>query len=66
VSCGNQEVPVDLPAMDRLLGGDRFVAGNIYEQAFRKHPAEALTVAIRQLHAATAQVGFSRLTSRAF
>jgi glycine reductase complex component B subunit alpha and beta len=66
VSCGNQEVQVDLPAMDRLLGGDRFVAGNIYEKAFLKHPAEALTVAIRQLHAATAQVGFSRLTSRAF
>jgi glycine reductase len=66
VSCGNQEVQVDLPPMERLLGGDRFVAGNTYEKAFQKHPAEALTVAIRQLYAATAQVGFGRLTARAF
>jgi glycine reductase len=66
VSCGNQEVQIDLPAMERLLGGDRFVGGNLQEKAFRQHPAEALTVAIRQLYAATAQVGCGRLTSRAF
>ena len=35
-------------------------------RAFRQHPTEALTVAIRQLYAATAQVGAGRLTSRAF
>jgi glycine reductase len=66
VSCGNQEVPIDLPAMDRVLGGDRFVGGNLQEAAFRQHPAEALRVAIRQIYAATAQVGAGRLTSRAF
>jgi glycine reductase len=66
VSCGNQEVQIELPAMDRLLGGDRFVAGNLQERAFQKHPTDALTVAIRQLYAATAQVGSGRLTSRAY
>ncbi|MBI1735648.1 MAG: glycine reductase [Candidatus Rokubacteria bacterium] len=66
VSCGNQEVLIDLPPMERLLGGERFVAGNLQEKAFTQHPAEALTVAIRQLYAATAQVGAGRLTSRAF
>jgi glycine reductase len=66
VSCGNQEVQIALPAMDRLLGGDGFVAGNLQETAFQQHPAAALTVAIRQLYAATAQVGAGRLSSRAF
>ena len=66
VSCGNQEVQIDLPAMDRLLGGQQFVGGNLQERAFRQRPTEALTVAIRQLYAATAQVGAGRLTSRAF
>jgi hypothetical protein len=36
VSCGNQEVIVDLAAMDRLLGADRFVVGNLQEKAFEK------------------------------
>jgi len=67
VSVGNQEVQVDLPPMERVLGGDRFeTRGNSYEQAFQRHPTEALTVGIRQLYAATAQVGYGRLTARAF
>lgn len=66
VSCGNQEVQIELPAMARLLGGDSFVAGNLQEKAFESHPTSALTLAIRQLYAATAQVGAGRLTSRAF
>ncbi|MBI2369117.1 MAG: hypothetical protein HYV08_02560 [Deltaproteobacteria bacterium] len=67
VSCGNQEARVDLPAMERVLGGDRFVTtGNSYEEAFRRHPAEPFTIGIRQIYAATAQVGFGRLTAREF
>lgn len=66
VSCGNQDNRVDLPAVERVLGGDRFVTRHIYEKAFARHPSEAISVGIRQLLAATAQVGFGRLTSRAF
>ncbi|HKV71429.1 MAG TPA: glycine/sarcosine/betaine reductase component B subunit [Gemmatimonadales bacterium] len=66
VSNGNQEQVVDLPAAERLIGGHAFRAGNTYEAAFTRRPAEPLSVALRQLYCATSQSGFGRLRCVAY
>jgi sarcosine reductase len=66
VSVGNQEQIVEWPAVDRVLGGTRFLAGNLQEKGFLRGPAEPLRVALRQVYGATNQLGWSTLRGRAY
>jgi glycine reductase len=66
VSVGNQEEIVQWPAVDRVLGGKRFLAGNLQEKGFQRDPAEPLTVALRQVYCATNQLGWSTFRGRAY
>jgi glycine reductase len=66
VSVGNQEQIVEWPAVDRVMGGTEFLAGNTYEQGFQRRPSEPLRVALRQVYCATTQLGWSTLRGRAY
>ena len=66
VSVGNQEQIVEWPAVERVLGGTRFLAGNLQEKGFLRGPAEPLQVALRQIYCATNQLGWSALRGRAY
>lgn len=66
VSMGNQEELVDCPAVETVLGGTEFLAGNSYEKAFAQPPAAALSVALRQIYCSTNQLGWSTLRCRAY
>jgi glycine reductase len=66
VSVGNQEEIVEWPAVERVLGGTRFLAGNLQERGFQRGPAEPLTVALRQVYCATNQLGWSSFRGRTY
>ncbi len=66
VSVGNQEEIVEWPAVERVLGGTAFLAGNAYEKGFQRRPDEPLTVALRQIYCSTTQLGWSTLRGRAY
>lgn len=66
VSMGNQEEIVEWPAVERVLGGSRFLAGNLQEKGFQRSPAEPLRVALRQVYCATNQLGWSTFRGRAY
>lgn len=66
VSVGNQEEIVHWPAVQRVLGGTRFLAGNLQERGFQRAPGEPLTVALRQIYCATSQLGWSTFRGRAY
>ncbi|MCC7485657.1 MAG: hypothetical protein IT529_11815 [Burkholderiales bacterium] len=66
VSVGNQEEIIELPAVSRVLGGERFLSGNDYETGFRKRPDEAFPVGLRQLYASTCQLGYTTHRGRAY
>jgi glycine reductase len=66
VSVGNQEEIVEWPAVERVLGGTQFLAGNIYEKGFLRRPDEPLMVALRQIYCSTNQLGWSTLRGRAY
>ncbi len=66
VSVGNQEQMVGCPAVETVLGGTEFLAGNSYEKAFALAPAAALSVALRQIYCSTNQLGWSTLRGRAY
>ena len=66
VSVGNQEQMVEWPAVERVLGGDRFLGGNLQEKGFARAPRELLRVALRQIYCATNQLGWSALRGRAY
>ena len=66
VSVGNQEEIIEWPAVERVLGGTGYLAGNTYEKGFQRRPAEPLTVALRQIYCATSQLGWSTLRGRAY
>jgi glycine reductase len=66
VSVGNQEEIVEWPAVQRVLGGSRFLAGNLQEKGFQRSPAEPLRVALRQVYASTNQLGWSTFRGRAY
>jgi len=66
VSVGNQEEIVEWPAVERVLGGTAFLAGNLQEKGFLRRPAEPLQVALRQVYCATNQLGWSALRGRAY
>ena len=66
VSVGNQEQIIDMPAVSRVLGGERFLAGNDYEVGFQKRPEEAFPVGLRQLYASTCQLGYTTHRGRAY
>ena len=66
VSVGNQEEIVQWPAVERVLGGDRFLAGNLQEKGFQRKPEEPLTVALRQIYCSTNQLGWSTFRGRAY
>ena len=52
--------------VDRVLGGTAFLAGNAYEQGFKRRPDESLLVALRQIYCSTNQLGWSTLRGRAY
>ncbi len=61
VSVGNIDEPTTLPAMERVLGGDRFLSGYLYEPSFvERRPAEELTIGRRHVYCSTSQLGFNR------
>ena len=66
VSMGNQEQIVEWPAVQRVLGGTEFLAGNIYEKGFLRRPDEPLMVGLRQIYCSTNQLGWSTLRGRAY
>lgn len=66
VSVGNQEQVVTFPAVERLIGGTEFLAGNSYERGFQRKPADELTTALRQIYCSTTQLGWSKLRGRAY
>ena len=66
VSVGNQEQIIQMPAVSRVLGGERFLAGNDYEVGFQKRPDEAFPVGLRQLYASTCQLGYTTHRGRAY
>ena len=66
VSVGNQVEIVQWPAVERVLGGDRFLAGNLQEKGFQRKPEEPLTVALRQVYTSTNQLGWSTFRGRAY
>lgn len=65
VSTGNKDEIVHLPAMGRLLGGDRLIDWQGYEDRVNVSAREAFPTAIRRLYAAATQVGAAALTARA-
>lgn len=66
VSVGNQEQIIQMPAVSRVLGGERFLAGNDYEVGFQKRPDETFPVGLRQLYASTCQLGYTTHRGRAY
>lgn len=66
VSVGNQEEIIQLPPMSRVLGGERFLAGNDYEAGFQKQPHEAFPVGLRQIYASTCQLGYTTHRGRSY
>jgi len=66
VSVGNQEQMIEWPGVERVLGGARFLGGSLQEKGFQREPSEPLRVALRQIYAATSQLGWSTLRGRAY
>lgn len=66
VSVGNQEQIVTWPAVERVLGGTEFLAGNSYERGFQRKPSDELTTALRQVYCSTTQLGWSMLRGQAY
>jgi sarcosine reductase len=66
VSVGNQEEIIEWPAMERVLGGTGFLAGNSYEKGFEQRPGARFATALRQIYCATTQLGWSTLRGRAY
>lgn len=59
VSVGNQEERLDLPAMERVVGGDALLETG-------EDPRGRLLIPTRHLYCATCQVGSSQVMSKAF
>ena len=56
VSTGNSNEPIELPAVDRVIGGAALAGIDL-------PPEGALTVPVMMIPSATSQVGFTRLTT---
>ncbi len=65
VSVGNIDEEVELPAMPRVLGGTQFLDFNNYEGQVGARPSDAFRTALRRVHCACNQLGYSRLAARA-
>lgn len=66
VSTGNKDEFLDLPAMDRVLGGERIIDWQGYEDRVDVHPGEAFRTPLRRIYCAATQVGAGRLTAAAY
>ena len=64
VSVGNMDEEVSLPAMPRVIGGTQFLDFNNYEGQVGARPADPFRTALRRMHCACNQLGYSRLTAR--
>lgn len=65
VSAGNKDQIVALPAMDRLVGGERLIDWQGYEDRVGGSARDAFPTALRRLYGAATQVGAGTLTARA-
>ena len=66
VSAGNQESCVELPAMDRVLGGGAYLPGTTFDEGYRPDPAGPIKVILRDLYVATCQNGFTGYRARPY
>jgi glycine reductase len=65
VSAGNKDQVVELPAMERVIGGERLIDWQGYEDRVSGSAREGFPTALRRLYAAATQVGAGTLTARA-
>lgn len=66
VSTGNQESCIQLPAVDRVLGGSEYLPGTTFDDGYRPAPADPIKVILRDLYVATCQNGFTGYRARAY
>lgn len=66
VSTGNQESCIELPAVDRVLGGSEYLPGTTFDDGYRPAPAEPIKIILRDLYVATCQNGFTGYRARAY
>jgi hypothetical protein len=66
VSTGNQESVIELPAVERVLGGHEYLPGTTFDDGYRPHPADTIKVTLRDLYVATTQNGFTGYRARPY
>jgi glycine reductase len=66
VSTGNQESVLELPAVDRVLGGSEYLPGTTFDDGYRPAPADPIKIILRDLYVATCQNGFTGYRARAY
>lgn len=66
VSTGNQESCIELPAVDRVLGGNEYLPGTTFDDGYRPNPAGPIKVILRDLYVATCQNGFTGYRARPY
>jgi sarcosine reductase len=65
VSTGNKDEVVELPAVERLIGGGRLIDWQGYDDRVAGSAAEAFPTSLRRIYGAATQVGAATLTARA-
>lgn len=65
ISTGNKDEIIQLPAVERVLGGERLIDWQGYEDRVFVSAREAFPTALRRMYAGLTQVGAMALTARA-
>jgi len=66
VSTGNQESCLELPAVERVLGGGEYLPGTTFDEGYRPDPAGPIKVILRDMFVATCQNGFTGYRARPY
>lgn len=64
VSTGNKDELIELPPVERVIGGDRLIDWQGYEDQVSVPPTEAFRTPLRRIYGAAMQVGAGCLTAR--
>ena len=65
VSTGNKDAIIELPAVERLIGGERLIDWQGYDDRVPGSAGAAFRTALRRIYCAATQVGAATLTARA-
>jgi hypothetical protein len=64
VSTGNRDALVSLPAMERVIGGDRILNPDLNDTIVDGPASQAFETSLRRVMCSTNQVGSARLTTQ--